>query len=122
MGKKVPWMSKAEFSRALSRLHEMRADESLNLVDMTTKFDGFGLPDFEPVHCTLDELAQLIGWQCLQFNGELDDRAMDEIWQARRRFRLLGPGSDDELAQQRLNLERDQVRLEKERLFDKVMP
>ena len=62
-------MTKAEFSRALLRLERMRELETLHF-DGTEKFDGFGLHDFEPVPCTLDEVARLIGWQCIQLNGE----------------------------------------------------
>ena len=42
-------------------------------------FSGFGLSDFEPVHVTLDSVAALINWQALQFNGQYDPVALNEI-------------------------------------------
>jgi len=35
-------------------------------------FDGYGLPDFKPVYCSLQAVAELIRWQCVQLNGQLD--------------------------------------------------
>ena len=53
-------------------------------------FDGFGLPDFRPVTCTVEALAMLIRWQCFQLNGEINAEALQEIAVCgRRRFTLL---------------------------------
>lgn len=100
MPKKVDYMSKAEFSRAIALMNKMRDEETLDLVDFMqsdvfVRFGGFALPDFEPVACSLRDLAKLICYQCLQFNGELDTAALDEIWQSRRRFLIVGEGSDE---------------------------
>lgn len=43
------------------------------------RFDGFGLSSFQPVAVTLADVAELIRWQCLQFNGELNSDALSEI-------------------------------------------
>ena len=42
-------------------------------------FDGFALPDFEPVVVTFDQVARLIRWQAAQFNGGWDSEALTEI-------------------------------------------
>ena len=119
MGIKVPYMSKAEFSRAQSCLQRMRDNDTLDLMTFmqTIKFDGFGLPDFEPVQCTIEEVAQLIGYQCIQLNGALDQDALRVIWEARRKFHIVGVGSDDDMAQERLELERIATRLKAEEFF-----
>lgn len=54
------------------------------------KFDGFGLPEFVPVACTIRELSALVAWQCIQLNGDVDGAALDEIWQCRRKFIVVG--------------------------------
>lgn len=53
-------------------------------------FDGFGLPAFTPVVCTIHQLAQLIRWQCIQFNGQIDNEAMQAIQHfGRSRFHVV---------------------------------
>lgn len=97
------YLSKSEFSRAVAMVQ--KDDERINcftFMQSTTfnKFEGFGLYGFEPVTCTLIELANLIAYQCNQFNGEMDMEAMDEIWQNRRRFLVVGEGSDEVIQRQ----------------------
>ena len=71
-----------------------RSGKSLDIESMGI-FDGFGLPDFKPVVCTLDALAMLIRWQCVQFNGELDHEALNEIAErGRHRFHVVGTESE----------------------------
>jgi len=54
-------------------------------------FDGFGLPDFQPVTVTLPQLASLIRWQAACFNGSWDATALEEIRSCgRRRFVVAG--------------------------------
>ena len=92
-------MLKTEFSRALALA---QSDEPMNLCDFmkTTTFDGFGLNDFEPVPCTLYQMAQLIAYHCVCFDGSIDQEAMDEIWQHRKRFQIVGEGSEEVVQRQ----------------------
>ena len=54
-------------------------------------FDGFGLPNFEPVTCTMEALASLVRWQCVRFDGSIDQEALNEIARVgRHRFRVVG--------------------------------
>ena len=55
-----------------------RSDAPLNVEDLSI-FDGFGLPDFKPVTCTVEALAMLIRWQCFCLNGSIDSEALQEI-------------------------------------------
>jgi hypothetical protein len=96
-------MTKAEFSRALALA---QSDIPLELAEFMkqTKFDGFAVHGFQPVACTLFEMAQLIAYQSFTFAGTIDQAALDEIWQNRRRFLIVGQGSDEDVAdgQQRM--------------------
>lgn len=88
-------MTKSEFSRAVAIAQSGR---DLNIADWMHSgmeiFDGFGLPGFTPVPCTLEELAKLISYQSMQLNGEFDQDALAEVWRNRRRFMVFGRGSD----------------------------
>ena len=42
-------------------------------------FNGFGLHGFGRIICTTKALARLIRWQCLQFDGSLNQEALNEI-------------------------------------------
>ena len=67
-----------------------RSGAALNLDDLSL-FDGFGLPDFRPVACTPEALAMLVRWQCVCFDGSIDQEALNEIATAgRHRFRIVG--------------------------------
>jgi len=66
-----------------------RTDRPLALADLEI-FDGFGLPDYRPVTCTLEALAMLVRWQCIRFDGSVDSEALQEIATlGRRRFTVL---------------------------------
>lgn len=54
--------------------------------------DGFGLPDFAPVVCTLRQLAGLIVWQCkCMFGDGWDMAALNEIaLHGKRKFTVIG--------------------------------
>ena len=75
-------MTKSELSAALAiandRTRRFIDDEGRHLVD-TSIFDGFGLEGFQPVTCTLDQLAALIRWQCFCLNGSIDGDNLNEI-------------------------------------------
>ena len=79
-------MKTADLDRALAIA---RSDRLLNVADLSI-FDGFGLPDFRPVTCTVEALAILIRWQSVQLNGEINAAALQEIaTYGRHRFLVL---------------------------------
>lgn len=54
-------------------------------------FDGFGLPEFQPVTVTIRQVARLIRWQAQYIGGGWDSTALDEIRSCgRRRFVIAG--------------------------------
>ena len=66
-----------------------RSDAALCIDDLTL-FDGFGLPDFVPIVCTVEALAMLVRWQCICFDESIDAEALQEIATiGRRRFTVL---------------------------------
>ena len=66
--------------------------QDLNWED-TQIFHGYGLSDFKPVTCSLHALAALIRWECVCFNGELDNEALTAIARlGRRRFLVVAKG------------------------------
>ena len=91
-------LSKKEFSRvvALVQARDPRIDICAYMSSPDfTKHGGFALKGFDPVSVTIIELANLVSYQTLQFNGELDAEALDEIWRNRKAFNLVGEGSDE---------------------------
>jgi len=65
-------------------------DRDLSNVDDSTLY-GYGLDDFKPVHTTLEAVAKIIRWQALQFNGEWNAEALNEVAElGRRNFLVLG--------------------------------
>jgi len=66
---------------ALARIGQTVAPDDLDV------FNGFALPDYQPVTVTTRHIAGLLRWQCFQFNGGIDVHALDEIRRfGRRRF------------------------------------
>lgn len=54
-------------------------------------FEGFELKDFAPIHVTLTDVADLLRWQALQFNGEFDSEELQTIAaEGRRKFLIVG--------------------------------
>ena len=79
-------MTKKEFSQALriAQSNEEDLPKDLNI------FDGFGLPDFKPVHVTIRDVAALLRWQGLYFDGVWDAEEINEVAQCgRRRFLIV---------------------------------
>ena len=65
-------------------------DRDLSNVDDSILF-GCGLRSFAPVHTTLEAVAKLIRWQALQFNGEWDAEALNEVAMiGKKNFLVLG--------------------------------
>ncbi len=75
-------MTKDEFTLA-TQLASRR--KGLKWVDLDV-FDGFGLRGYMPRAVTLTALADLIRYQTFRMNGEIDQEALNEIWQARHKF------------------------------------
>lgn len=80
-------MTLAQFQKAFAIANDTSID--LSTVDDTILF-GCGLPRFEPVHTTLEAVAKLIRWQAMQFNGEWNSEALNEVTTiGRRKFMIL---------------------------------
>ena len=66
-----------------------RSDRPLTVADLAI-FDGYGLPDFQPITCTVEALAMLVRWECLCFDGSVDGAALQGIAdRGRHRFTVL---------------------------------
>ncbi len=66
------------------------AKSSADLINENEPFNGFALPEFRPLLCTVREVARLIRWQCQRFNGTWDMEALAEIREAgRRKFEII---------------------------------
>lgn len=78
-------LTKQEFSNALTLANsDTKLDGDLSV------FEGFGLEGFNPVYCTVEQVASLIRYQCLQFNGNLDSLALNEIGRhGKRKFIII---------------------------------
>lgn len=56
-----------------------------------SRFNGYGLREFRPLVATKAELALLIRWQALQFNGQWDSSELTDIKNSlRRKLTLVG--------------------------------
>ena len=85
-------MNKSEMKIAVSLAKSGQA-----LMDQATGiFDGFGLPDFAPVHVTLRQVAWLIRWQAGMIVGRVgqpawDAQEIDDIaYVGRTKFIIIG--------------------------------
>ena len=81
-------MTLAQFQSAFAIAKDFNRD--LSNVDDSMLY-GYGLADFKPVHTTLEAVAKTIRWQALQFNGEWNAEALNEVAElGRRNFLVLG--------------------------------
>lgn len=81
-------MTLSQFQAAFAIAKDFSID--LSNVDDTNLF-GFGLLDFAPVHTTLQAVAKTIRYQALQFNGEWNAEALDEVAKlGKKNFLILG--------------------------------
>lgn len=81
-------MLKSEFNKAFA----MAKDRSIELLHVDNKIlHGCALPDFEyPVHCTTEQLAALIRWDCQGFDSGWDSEQLDQIAKiGKKKFILL---------------------------------
>lgn len=72
-------MTKKEFEQAWLLANDHENVGSGYIEGNIGIFNGFGLPDFKPVNCTIKQVAQLINWQCKMFNGQYDMQELDNI-------------------------------------------
>ena len=77
----VKKMTKKEFSKAL----ELAKSNKFEIANLSL-FDGFGLKEFKPVACTLNDVAGLISWQAICFNASIDNEALNEVYKAKAKF------------------------------------
>ena len=60
------------------------------LTEDLSVFDGFGLPDFQPVVVTTAQVAALMRWQGLCLDGSWDMPAIQEVrTHGRRKFEII---------------------------------
>jgi len=71
-------MNAIEFKKAFAIA---KSGKSLAHINIDCMF-GFGLKDFQPVTCTLEQIAYLMKWQALQFNGVWLSEELEIIRQA----------------------------------------
>lgn len=82
-------MNKAELKEAVA-IAQSDADLSVE-GQQASIFDGFALPDFKPVTVTLRQVAELIRWQAIELNGQIDAEALNEVANCgRKRFLVVG--------------------------------
>ena len=74
-------MTRQQLSDALAMAKRGEGD-----VTSLTPLIGFSLPDFPQTCVSLSCLAVLIRWQCITLAGTIDEAALNEIWQARRKI------------------------------------
>lgn len=85
-------MNKAEMTAACDLA---KTDVDLSNEDQSL-FDGYGLPGFKPVHCTIPQVAALIRWQAMPIFRKPTDPVfmaedLDELCNlARHRFIIVG--------------------------------
>jgi len=80
-------MTLAQFQKAFAIANDASID--LSNVDDSILF-GCGLPRFKPVHTTLEAVAKLIRWQAMQFNGQWNAEALNEVAElGRKNFLIL---------------------------------
>lgn len=68
-------MTKTEFANAYSLA---KSDIKLHYNNLDL-FAGYGLSGFETVYVTIKDVASLIRWQALQFNGQFNSEELHNI-------------------------------------------
>lgn len=68
-------------------------DDGSHVEDISI-FEGYGLHSFKPVIATIRQLAALIRWQCIAFDGTMQGEALQEIAaNGKRKFTIVGEGA-----------------------------
>lgn len=88
-------MRKSELAAALAMAQDKNVrfidDKGKHLEDISI-FDGFGFSNFQPITCTLRQLAFLVRWQCVKMNGTIDANNLNDIAIiGRKKFTVLMP-------------------------------
>jgi len=80
-------MTKVEFKKSLEI-----AQSDRNLSHITgEKLLGYGLSEFRPTVTTIDEVALMIRWQTIMFNGYVNMEELNSLFQiAKRKFLIVG--------------------------------
>ena len=80
-------MTTQEFKAAFKLAN---SGQDLSEVDMGHLF-GFGLKGFKPTATTIDAVARMLRWQGMQFNGQWDMEAVNEVREVGRyKFIIVG--------------------------------
>jgi hypothetical protein len=79
-------MTLVQFQKAFAIANDVSID--LSNVDDSSLF-GCGLPRFKPVHTTLEAVAKMIRWQAMQFNGQWNAEALNEVAEVGRKNFLI---------------------------------
>jgi hypothetical protein len=79
-------MDKRQFDKAVKIATSMEAGNFNNM----HIFDGFALKDYKPVLCHINDMAGLIHWQAVNFDGSINAEALAEIWQNKSKFIVTG--------------------------------
>lgn len=69
-------MTKQQFSEAVKMIREDRVPAGID----DSILHGCGVKGFKPVVVTLEVAAQFIRYQCMQFNGQFDNEALNETF------------------------------------------
>lgn len=82
-------MNKKEFSEILEIVQNKEID--LSEIDELI-LHGCALPEFKyPVYVTRKQVAKLIRWDCLMWNGEFNSEELNQIGIiGKRKFRIVG--------------------------------
>jgi hypothetical protein len=79
-------MTLTQFQKACAAAKNPNLD--LSATDDTMLF-GYGLPSFRQTHTTLAAVAKILRWDALQFNGEWDAEALNQIGEIGRKKFLI---------------------------------
>ena len=95
--KRVTFLSKTEFSRATAIAQE---SEVLYLVGFMRDDNGAwslfeSMFRGDSIQTTIEDLARLIGYQCLNIDGTIDNAALMVVWSFRTKIEIVGSGSDE---------------------------
>ena len=81
-------MTKDELSQAVA-VATSEADLSNEVANIDI-FNGYGLPGFKPVYVTVRQVAALIRWQAVQFDGGVHAESLNELaYAGRQKFQIL---------------------------------
>jgi hypothetical protein len=84
-------MNKSELTKAFEIAQKPIETDMDKINSAIAIFDGFGLSDFQPVHVTLRQIAILMRWQALYFNGDWDMKEINDIaYVGRKKFIVIG--------------------------------